>query len=545
MIERQSELWRARFRFTSAERFNRFVLRMPARRSPRVHPMTLKQNWPMLSAAPPHWLSSIVLPAIGRLLSLAAYIVAPTATLLRHRDRVGHRVPRLACFAAVRRFHRIAASASQRRPAQRRFAGLHHHRGALPRSRVGRRITVGHRAARLSTGKARRDPRGRSRRSRDARGHRRPQNAAFRSPSFRFRRSARAPNRKRSMSRCRLRAEPSPSSTMPRTGPNPINLRGALQAFRAGGRRPRLRAGAALHRQYRRQLARAVISPPNTPASSTSFCPACRAWAFRCRSAARPIISTPRPLREIGAWDPYNVTEDADLGMRLARFGYRADMIDSTTYEEAPARIGALAASAHTLVQGLDADLAGAYAPAAPAFARTRAARLSRLPAHRRRQRAGGAGASPVRGGLIYSVANGAPLWRGDNAAVVALARSTAPPPSIGYLTSAFLGWLGLMRRGLLPTAWVLMLTPVHWLLLSLAAWRAVYQSSSRPMPGKRPSTAWPRLRAAPPRLTRALLELERHLSELKSGGQLPTLAESPPTYTSAERRRPPRRAAA
>ena len=43
-------------------------------------------------------------------------------------------------------------------------------------------------------------------------------------------------------------------------------------------------------------------------------------------------------LREVGAWDPYNVTEDADLGMRLARFGYRIGVIDSTTYEEAPAR---------------------------------------------------------------------------------------------------------------------------------------------------------------------------------------------------------------
>src|SRR6185436_12805774 len=36
-------------------------------------------------------------------------------------------------------------------------------------------------------------------------------------------------------------------------------------------------------------------------------------------------------LRRIGAWDPYNVTEDADLGMRLARFGYRTAVIDSTT----------------------------------------------------------------------------------------------------------------------------------------------------------------------------------------------------------------------
>ncbi|MGB6350679.1 MAG: glycosyltransferase family 2 protein [Pseudolabrys sp.] len=41
-------------------------------------------------------------------------------------------------------------------------------------------------------------------------------------------------------------------------------------------------------------------------------------------------------LREVGGWDPYNVTEDADLGMRLARFGYRCGVIDSTTYEEAP-----------------------------------------------------------------------------------------------------------------------------------------------------------------------------------------------------------------
>ncbi len=40
-------------------------------------------------------------------------------------------------------------------------------------------------------------------------------------------------------------------------------------------------------------------------------------------------------LRELGAWDPYNVTEDADLGMRLHRAGYRVEMLDSTTYEEA------------------------------------------------------------------------------------------------------------------------------------------------------------------------------------------------------------------
>ena len=37
------------------------------------------------------------------------------------------------------------------------------------------------------------------------------------------------------------------------------------------------------------------------------------------------------------AWDPFNVTEDADLGLRLARHGYRCQVLRSTTYEEAPA----------------------------------------------------------------------------------------------------------------------------------------------------------------------------------------------------------------
>lgn len=40
-------------------------------------------------------------------------------------------------------------------------------------------------------------------------------------------------------------------------------------------------------------------------------------------------------LVEVGGWDPYNVTEDADLGIRLHQAGYRTTMMDSTTYEEA------------------------------------------------------------------------------------------------------------------------------------------------------------------------------------------------------------------
>lgn len=37
-------------------------------------------------------------------------------------------------------------------------------------------------------------------------------------------------------------------------------------------------------------------------------------------------------------WDPFNVTEDADLGIRLRRTGNQIGMVDSTTWEEAPSR---------------------------------------------------------------------------------------------------------------------------------------------------------------------------------------------------------------
>jgi len=40
-------------------------------------------------------------------------------------------------------------------------------------------------------------------------------------------------------------------------------------------------------------------------------------------------------LRALQAWDPYNVTEDADLGIRLARLGYSVGVLDSMTEEEA------------------------------------------------------------------------------------------------------------------------------------------------------------------------------------------------------------------
>jgi cellulose synthase/poly-beta-1,6-N-acetylglucosamine synthase-like glycosyltransferase len=51
------------------------------------------------------------------------------------------------------------------------------------------------------------------------------------------------------------------------------------------------------------------------------------AWQFEDAHGGRSIW---------GPWDPYNVTEDADLAFRLALAGFRIGLLDSQTYEEAP-----------------------------------------------------------------------------------------------------------------------------------------------------------------------------------------------------------------
>ena len=45
-------------------------------------------------------------------------------------------------------------------------------------------------------------------------------------------------------------------------------------------------------------------------------------------------------IEAVGAWDAHNVTEDADLGIRLHRRGWRTRLIDTVTVEEPPERVG-------------------------------------------------------------------------------------------------------------------------------------------------------------------------------------------------------------
>src|SRR5512143_2996983 len=77
-------------------------------------------------------------------------------------------------------------------------------------------------------------------------------------------------------------------------------------------------------------------SRSNIARCSTRSCPLSTGFACQCRLGEHRTMSA---LKWLMAWAPFNVTEDADLGMRLARSGYRCTMVHSTTYEEAPPRL--------------------------------------------------------------------------------------------------------------------------------------------------------------------------------------------------------------
>jgi hypothetical protein len=129
---------------------------------------------------------------------------------------------------------------------------------------------------------------------------------------------------------------------------------------------------------------------------------------------------------------------------------------------------------------------------------------------------------------FAYAAVSEIPLWPAESLADTALAAFYATTIAAGYLTSIVLGWLGLRRRGLLAVTWVLLLTPVHWLLLSLAAWRALYQLVVSPYVWEKTEHGLAKNSRLASGTTRSLLELERHLRHLKDSGLLPALWDDP-----------------
>ena len=176
-------------------------------------------------------------------------------------------------------------------------------------------------------------------------------------------------------------------------------------------------------------------------------------------------------LRRIGAWDPYNVTEDADLGMRLARQGYRTAIIQSSTYEEAPVRFRQWLTQRTRWCKGwMQTWLVHMRSP------RTLRRELGWLGFAVFQLLVGG----PVLAALVHFLfvskllleLAAAVVEPGDMATV---ARHTIYL-AMGYAAFIGVSLIGLFRRGLLGCAWALLLLPIYWMLLSIASWRALYQ---------------------------------------------------------------------
>ena len=180
-------------------------------------------------------------------------------------------------------------------------------------------------------------------------------------------------------------------------------------------------------------------------------------------------------LREVKGWDPYNVTEDADLGMRLARFGYVSGVIASTTYEEAPAAIGPWLRQRTRWFKGwMQTWLVHMRSPSALladlGFAGFVTFQLV----------VGGtvlaALVHPIFVGmLVAQLALGEPLLNGPGLSETVFSALYVGAFLAGYFTSAALGLIGLKRRGLVSQGWALALVPFHWIMLSIAAWRALF----------------------------------------------------------------------
>ena len=186
-------------------------------------------------------------------------------------------------------------------------------------------------------------------------------------------------------------------------------------------------------------------------------------------------------LRQIGAWDSYNVTEDADLGMRLARFGYRSTVLHSTTYEEAPAHFGAWLKQRTRWFKGWMQTWSVHMRSPRRLFKELGPAGFLTF----QLVVGGNALAALIHpiflASLLYALAAGTPILSTGEGGAGPLMWLFWITLAGGYLTTIVLGVRGLARRKLLSAAWALAFVWVHWLLLSIAAWRALYQLVRNP----------------------------------------------------------------
>ncbi|MEZ5810201.1 MAG: glycosyltransferase [Rhizobiaceae bacterium] len=197
-------------------------------------------------------------------------------------------------------------------------------------------------------------------------------------------------------------------------------------------------------------------------------------------------------LRRIGAWDPFNVTEDADLSVRLARFGYRLDMITCPTFEDAPDRLGIWMRQRTRWFKGwMQTFLVHSRNPVAVS-------------------RQMGAGSYLVSQILLFGIIVSSLAYIFIVAVIASIAYKYSHTGNLtpfdytlllvdtanvllGLSAFLLLGWktlLTLERKGFWK---VVLATPFYWLIMSLTAWRAAWQLYRQPFlwektPHRRPA---------------------------------------------------------
>lgn len=184
-------------------------------------------------------------------------------------------------------------------------------------------------------------------------------------------------------------------------------------------------------------------------------------------------------LRIAGGWDAWNVTEDADLGIRLARLGYRVKDLPSWTREEAPAGFLNWHRQRTRWMKG--------FIQTCISHSRSPWATLRELGAGRF------VGALIVSAGTVLS-ALGYPFFLGlclfgwtngygddPNLWDLFWRRESMTLFIFGTMAMFIPAWTALVRRkmgSLIP--WTIFL-PVYYLLVSLAAWRSLWELAYAP----------------------------------------------------------------
>jgi len=188
-----------------------------------------------------------------------------------------------------------------------------------------------------------------------------------------------------------------------------------------------------------------------------------------------------RVLRALHGWDAWNVTEDADLGMRLALAGYGVGDLPSATIEEAPARLGPWLAQRTRWLKGLmQTSLAHGRHPLA------NAARLGGLEALCAAALVPGTVASA----LAYPVCLACAAW---NFLILEVPAAPSFPDNlaagfaitlfgVGFAAMVLPALIGCARRGWGDLAQSAPWMPLYFLLVSLAAWLALAELVHAPV---------------------------------------------------------------